>query len=63
MMDQGFSSNSYWEARYGAGGSSGAGSYGRLAAFKAAFVNAFVADNHIRSVLDLGCGTAISCRC
>jgi SAM-dependent methyltransferase len=56
MMDPGFSSSTYWEARYSAGGTSGAGSYGRLAAFKAAFVNAIVADNQIRSVLDLGCG-------
>ena len=55
-MNPGFSSNSYWEARYSSGGTSGAGSYGRLATFKAAFVNAFVADNQIRSVLDLGCG-------
>ncbi len=56
MPDAPFSSGSYWEARYRAGGTSGAGSYGRLAAFKAAFVNAFVADNRIASVLDLGCG-------
>jgi SAM-dependent methyltransferase len=51
-----FSSGEYWEARYRAGGTSGAGSYGRLATFKANFINAFVADNQIASVLDLGCG-------
>src|SRR5215472_10007367 len=51
-----FSSGGYWEARYRAGGTSGAGSYGRLAAFKAAFINAFIADNLIHDVLDLGCG-------
>jgi SAM-dependent methyltransferase len=52
----GFSSTDYWEARYRAGGTSGAGSYGRLAGFKARFINAFIADNCIQSVLDLGCG-------
>jgi len=46
----------YWERRYREGGNSGAGSYGRLAGFKADFVNAFIARYHIASVLDLGCG-------
>jgi SAM-dependent methyltransferase len=52
----GFSSGAYWERRYGAGGHSGAGSCGRLAAFKAGVINGFVADNAIANVLDLGCG-------
>ena len=51
-----FSSAAYWEARYRTGGHSGSGSYGRLADFKAAFINGFVAANRIASVLDLGCG-------
>jgi SAM-dependent methyltransferase len=51
-----FASGDYWEARYRTGGTSGAGSYGRLAQFKADFVNEFVADNMIAGVLDLGCG-------
>jgi len=51
-----FSSAGYWEARYREGGTSGAGSYGRLATFKAAFINGFIADNQIRKVLDLGSG-------
>ena len=51
-----FSSGAYWEARYRAGGTSGAGSYGRLVTFKAAFINAFIVHNQIHSVLDLGCG-------
>lgn len=51
-----FSSSDYWERRYRAGGRSGAGSYGRLAAFKAGVINGFVADNAIADVLDLGCG-------
>jgi len=51
-----FSSTSYWEQRYRAGGTSGAGSHGRIAAFKAGVINGFVAENGIGSVLDLGCG-------
>lgn len=56
MLDTGFSSAAYWEARYRAGGHSGAGSYGRLAAFKAAVVNGFVALNGITRVIEFGCG-------
>jgi SAM-dependent methyltransferase len=51
-----FSSAGFWEARYCAGGTSGAGSYGRLGTFKAAFINDFVALNEVGSVIDLGCG-------
>lgn len=51
-----FFSGDYWEQRYRAGGHSGAGSYGHLAAFKAGVINGFVADNAIGDVLDLGCG-------
>lgn len=46
----------YWEERYLQGGTSGAGSYGALAHFKADVLNAFVAENGIRSVIELGCG-------
>jgi SAM-dependent methyltransferase len=56
MNDTTFSSGVYWEARYRIGGTSGAGSYGQLATFKADFINSFVADNRIASVMDLGCG-------
>lgn len=49
-------SASYWNHRYERGGTSGAGSYGRLADFKAEFLNAFVADRSVRSVVELGCG-------
>ena len=49
-------SSSYWERRYRRGGTSGAGSYGRLAEFKAETLNAFVARNGIRSVIEFGCG-------
>jgi SAM-dependent methyltransferase len=51
-----FSSAQYWEQRYRAGGTSGAGSYGHMAAFKAGVINGFIADNTITDVLDLGCG-------
>ncbi len=49
-------SASYWEQRYANGGTSGAGSYGRLARFKAAVVNELVEQGDIGSVIDLGCG-------
>lgn len=52
----GFSSSRYWEARYHSGGNSGTGSYGRLANYKAAFINGFVEANRIASLLDFGCG-------
>lgn len=51
-----FDSAAYWESRYRAGGNSGAGSYGRLAEYKVRFINAFIADNQVDGVLDLGCG-------
>jgi SAM-dependent methyltransferase len=49
-------SSSYWEERYRAGGTSGAGSYGRLARFKAEILNDFVAQQNIASVVEFGCG-------
>jgi SAM-dependent methyltransferase len=55
-LSPGFSSARYWEARYRNGGHSGAGSYGRLADYKATFINGFVLANRIGSVLDFGCG-------
>jgi hypothetical protein len=51
-----FDSSQYWRARYHAGGNSGAGSYGRLAAFKAEIINAFVREHDIASVIEFGCG-------
>lgn len=50
------SSAGYWEARYRDGGNSGAGSYNRLAEFKAEFLNAFVTQHAIRSVIEFGSG-------
>ena len=49
-------SASYWEDRYKSGGSSGAGSYGKLAEYKAAFLNNFVAEHNIKTIIEHGCG-------
>lgn len=51
-----FNSADYWELRYAAGGNSGDGSYGRLSEFKAAFVQYFLDEHSILSVVELGCG-------
>jgi len=51
-----FGSAAYWEQRYAQGGNSGAGSYNRLARFKADFLNRFVADNQVKYVIEFGCG-------
>lgn len=50
------SSSQYWDDRYNIGGNSGAGSYGRLAQFKANVLNEFVSRNGINSVVEYGCG-------
>lgn len=50
------SSGDYWQRRYLRGETSGGGSYGRLAAFKAAVLNEIVADRSVATVLELGCG-------
>jgi hypothetical protein len=49
-------SGRYWEERYASGGDSGAGSYGKLARFKAEVLNRFVAEHAVRSVIEFGCG-------
>lgn len=46
----------YWEKRYKLKGNSGAGSYGRLAKFKAKIINDFVAENDVKTVIEYGCG-------
>lgn len=56
MDTNNFSSSLYWESRYRSGGNSGAGSYDRLAAFKADVINAFVAEMGIDSVIEFGAG-------
>jgi len=49
-------SAAYWEKRYSDGGSSGAGSYGILAKFKADVLNEFVAKHHVQNIIEFGCG-------
>lgn len=51
-----FASKEYWESRYKGGGNSGAGSYGRLAEFKAEIINEFIEKNSINKVIEFGCG-------
>ena len=46
----------YWERRYATGGTSGDGSYGDLAVFKAQVINDFVTTQRVRGVMELGCG-------
>ena len=46
----------YWERRYARGGTSGVGSYGELAQFKANVLNKFVAEYSVQSVIEFGCG-------
>lgn len=46
----------YWERRYAKGGTSGPGSHGRLAAFKAEALNRLIKENDIQSVVEFGCG-------
>jgi hypothetical protein len=50
------SSDQYWDERYRRGGNSGAGSYGRLAQFKAEVLNDFVAENGVNTVVEFGSG-------
>ena len=49
-------SQDYWDRRYREGGDSGAGSYDRLAEFKAEVLNAFVSEHGIQTVVEFGCG-------
>jgi SAM-dependent methyltransferase len=49
-------SEDYWEKRYQNNSTSGSGSYGRLAEFKAEVLNKFVDEHDIQSVIEFGCG-------
>jgi SAM-dependent methyltransferase len=51
-----FSSKNYWEKRYKGMGTSGAGSYGRLAQFKSEVINNFILEHDVHTVLEFGCG-------
>lgn len=50
------SSEKYWIRRYNSGGNSGAGSYNKLAEFKAEILNNFVKENKVSTVIEYGCG-------
>jgi hypothetical protein len=49
-------SSSFWERNYARGGTSGSGSYGAFAQAKAAFLNEFVHQHDLQSVIEFGCG-------
>jgi len=49
-------SDEYWKKRYQSGGDSGTGSYGPFAEFKAEFLNSFVSEKGVRTVMEFGCG-------
>lgn len=51
-----FNSTDYWEERYSNGGNSGDGSYGFLSEYKKDFINNFISENNITSLLEYGCG-------
>ena len=51
-----FDSKKYWNNRYQSGGTSGAGSYNKLAEFKAEIINDFILNYDIYSILDCGVG-------
>jgi hypothetical protein len=46
----------YWEKRYLNNGTSGNGSYGDSAVYKATIINQFISDHQIEQVTDFGCG-------
>lgn len=50
------STSDYWENRYRRQGNSGAGSYGRLARFKAETLNTLIAQNRLNTAIEFGCG-------
>ena len=49
-------SAAYWDNRYARGGSSGDGSAGKFAIFKAEVLNGFVEDHGVQSVIEFGSG-------
>lgn len=49
-------SASFWDRKYRRGETSGPGSYGALGTGKAEFLNAFVREKGVRSVIEFGCG-------
>jgi hypothetical protein len=56
-----FRSGDYWEKRYAQGGTSGAGSYGRLAAYKAEFINDLAKERALHKAIEFGSGDGNQC--
>ena len=56
QIDPFVNSESYWRSRYDNGGTSGDGSYGKLAKYKSNILNNFISKNYINSVIEFGCG-------
>ena len=52
-------SANYWEARYAAGGGSGIGSQGKLAAYKAEVINELAGEFGLKSAIEWGCGDGV----
>ncbi len=50
------SSKGYWETRYRMGGTSGEGSRGPNAEYKAKVINKFIAEHGVDSLIEFGCG-------
>jgi hypothetical protein len=57
-----FTSAQYWEDVYAQGGHSGEGSYNEPAEFKASFLNQFVRDRSIESIIESGSGDGAQLR-
>ncbi|MEK4513802.1 class I SAM-dependent methyltransferase [Paenibacillus sp. FSL H8-0122] len=55
-MNQAFDYKRYWEQAYQSGETSGRGSYGVLAEFKAEVVNGLIQRENIARVIEFGCG-------
>lgn len=51
-----FDAAAYWDRRYRDGRTSGAGSEGADAAYKAAYLSKFIADHDVKTIVDWGCG-------
>ena len=51
-----FDYKAYWQVRYERGETSGVGSHGDLANYKADTINQFMSNNHVESVIEFGCG-------
>ena len=56
LREKRWKSSEGWDRRYRRGGNSGAGSYHRLAQFKAEFLNRFVFQQRVTSVIEFGSG-------